>query len=774
MNTALASMEARGTIPPALQSAHLKGRIEGLVAFMTVEHCYRNASKSELEITYTFPMPPEAVLTRVSLTLNGKSLQGVVKEKNKASADYDTAIEDGDSAVLVEQAGPGLYTATLGNLLPAEEALISYEWVMPLQVHAGTARLTIPTAVKDRFGDPGRDGKLAPEQLTRQNALVEYPFTVEIDFDESLSEARISCPDHDTAQVVRVTTDTGANKRLIISDGAFLDRNLHIVLEDCPAMEACTLIDAGEELFFHATAPSPAPKVAGPVAIKILIDCSGSMQEENAIGHARRAAETLLHCLGDADYASVSSFGNHTFHSNEEMLPVTPKNLHLLTKAVSRLAANLGGTELEAAMVETLRKVTAPEGAPAPCILLITDGASWAHRRIVRAASKAGCKVFCIGVGSTPAESLLHEIAVHTDGHHTMLAQGEDMRPPVVAMLERMRQMSSWRAQVQWGERAHRWVSPSEATPVYANEQLHIFGRTRKELLGEAWAQCLPAITLVNAAQGQEAIHLNLPACVCERPALAKLIAQREMMCSGAAEALDIALRHQLISEQTSMVIVHERDIGNKALGVPTHSSVDQMVSGRYALSMDAPPILHAMPSRAEMNHRQTAVWRLSSVREEIVPFDSDEIFGIPAFLRKQAEPISADEGYIERLPATSPVRSLKLFNDILQKVICLEDALAQWLEQAKLPLAVQLLMVNGTKTEIHCNAAALLLHLNRLLDNDQVRLTAPAVAMLRQFIEEEHGRVDIHTDAAFSDVHTSLEGVLADEWPDQRQRITP
>jgi hypothetical protein len=292
--------------------------------------------------------------------------------------------------------------------------------------------------------------------------------------------------------------------------------------------------------------------------------------------------------------------------------------------------------------------------------------------------------------------------------------------------------------------------------------------------LGEAWAQCLPAITLVNAAQGQEAIHLNIPARVCERPLLAKLIAQREMMCSGAAEALDIALRHQLISEQTSMVIVHERDIGNKALGVPTHSSVDQMVSGRYALSMDAPPILHAMPGRTEINHRQTAVWRLSSVREEIVPLDSDEIFGIPAFLRKQAEPISADEGYIERLPATSPVRSLKLFNDILQKVICLEDALTQWLEQAKLPLTVQLLMVNGTKTEIHCNAAALLLHLNRLLDNDQVRLTAPAVAMLRQFIEEEHGRVDIHTDAAFSDVHTSLEGVLADEWPDQRQRITP
>lgn len=773
MNTALASMEASGTIPPVLQSAHLKGRIEGLVAFMTVEHCYRNASKKELEVTYTFPMPPEAVLTRVLLTLNGQSLQGVVKEKDKASADYDTAIEDGDSAVLVEQAGPGLYTATLGNLLPAEEALITYEWVMPISVRANVARLAIPTAVKDRFGDPGRDGKLKPEQATRQNALVEYPFTVEIDFDESLSAARISCPDHDTAQVVRVATDMGANKRLIISDGAFLDRNLHIVLEDCPAMEACTLIDAGEELFFHATAPSPAPRVAGPVALKLLIDCSGSMQEENAIGQARRAATTLLQYLSPNDYASVSSFGNSTFHSNEEMLQVTPKNFKLLGKAVTRLAANLGGTELESAMVETLRKVTAPEGAPAPCILLITDGASWAHRRIVRAASKAGCRVFCIGVGSNPAESLLHEIAVHTDGDHTMLAQGEDMQPPVVAMLERMRQMSSWRAQVQWGERAHRWVYPSEATPVYASEQLHVFGRTRKELLGEAWAQCLPAITLENAAQGQEAIHLNLPARVCESSALAKLIAQREMMCSGAAEALDIALRHQLISEQTSMVIVHERDIGNKALGVPTHSSVDQMGSTSFARCMNISAAHFCVSEEVERIDRQ-AVWRMATVREDAVPLHSDEPVGLPAFLRKQAEPVSADEGYLDRLPATSPVRSLKLFNEILQKVVGLEDALAQWMQQAKLPVVVQLLMVNGTEAEIHCNAAAVLLHLNRLLDNDQVRLTAQAVAMLRQLIEEEHGRVDVHTDAAFSEVHSSLEGVLADKWPDRRQWITP
>ncbi|MEY3969234.1 MAG: hypothetical protein RL617_247, partial [Pseudomonadota bacterium] len=276
-----------------------------------------------------------------------------------------------------------------------------------------------------------------------------------------------------------VQTEAAAIKRLSITEDAFLDRNLHIVLEDMPAIHQCTLIDSGEEVFFHATTPSPAPKAASRVAIKLLIDCSGSMQDENAIAQAKRAATTLLECLSTEDFASLSSFGNETFHSNEVMLAMDPKNLGALKKAVGALAANLGGTELEAAMIETLRKVAVPQGAPAPCILLITDGASWAHRRIVRAATRAGCKVFCIGVGSNPAESLLHEIAIHTDGDYTMLAQSEDMKPSVLAMLGRMRQSSGWKAQTNWVDRPHRWVYPSEATSLYCDEQLHFFGRTR-------------------------------------------------------------------------------------------------------------------------------------------------------------------------------------------------------------------------------------------------------------------------------------------------------
>ena len=42
----------------------------------------------------------------------------------QASARYEQAIDAGDLPVLVEQSTPGLYTASLGNLQPGDEAVI--------------------------------------------------------------------------------------------------------------------------------------------------------------------------------------------------------------------------------------------------------------------------------------------------------------------------------------------------------------------------------------------------------------------------------------------------------------------------------------------------------------------------------------------------------------------------------------------------------------------------------------------------------------------------
>jgi len=132
-------------------------------------------------------------------------------------------------------------------------------------------------------------------------------------------------------------------------------------------------------------------------------------------------------------------------------------------------------------------------------------------------------------------------------------------------------------------------------------------------------------------------------------PAMAKLIAQREMMVSAAPEALDIALRHQLISEQTSMIIVHERDAANMALGVPTAVSVEHMNSSYMARSesVSAGAPRFAKEDTTSFALDQPALWRLPSKDAIQSRLDvlNDLDFEVPAHLTRDH-----DESTAERL----------------------------------------------------------------------------------------------------------------------------
>jgi Ca-activated chloride channel family protein len=49
-------------------------------------------------------------------------------------------------------------------------------------------------------------------------------------------------------------------------------------------------------------------------------------------------------------------------------------------------------------------------------VLLITDGEVWDIENIIQTARESNHRIFAIGVGSSPADSLLREIAENSDG----------------------------------------------------------------------------------------------------------------------------------------------------------------------------------------------------------------------------------------------------------------------------------------------------------------------------------------------------------------------
>jgi len=159
----------------SLKSVRMEGKLEGLLLTMQVSQRYRNDTDDTIEATYTFPAGWGANLLGFSFTLNGKQMQAIALAKKKAEENYEKAITDGDTPVMLEKSPLGLYTANLGNIKPNEEAVIDIEYAQLLRFEKGRVRITVPTVIGARYGDEQKNGHIAPHQSVQANALVEYP-----------------------------------------------------------------------------------------------------------------------------------------------------------------------------------------------------------------------------------------------------------------------------------------------------------------------------------------------------------------------------------------------------------------------------------------------------------------------------------------------------------------------------------------------------------------------------------------------------------------------
>src|SRR2546423_1134323 len=73
---------ARGSLP--LKSMDIRGRIDGVLAQLTLCQTFVNAWDEPLEATYIFPLPDRAAVSGFRLEVAGRIVEGVLGERAKA------------------------------------------------------------------------------------------------------------------------------------------------------------------------------------------------------------------------------------------------------------------------------------------------------------------------------------------------------------------------------------------------------------------------------------------------------------------------------------------------------------------------------------------------------------------------------------------------------------------------------------------------------------------------------------------------------------------
>ena len=537
-----------GATPPALTGVEARGRLDGVLFSLTLRQTYRNAGPDPLEVIYSFPLPAEAALLGLAAEFGGRRLEGRVLPRQKAEAEYEQALDKGDAPVLLEVSGNGVYTANLGNLNPGESVTLEVRFAQLLAFEQGRLRVAIPTTIAPRYGNAVRAG-LQPHQVPEASLDVEYPLAVTLAVGASLARARIECPTH-----AHRVEPCGDEVRLDLAPGARLDRDVVVVLT--PAEPRPDLLAVGED-----TASPDAPKVAlaafsvpagatrEAIALRLLVDCSGSMGGDS-IDSARKALRGVLGGLTAPDEVSLTRFGSTVQHvvGAGGYSDALRERLHA---AVDDTDASLGGTEMQAAL-ESVFAAWPRRGAVAD-VLLITDGEVWQSAELVESARRSGHRVFAIGVGSSPAESVLRELAEATGGAAEFATPGEALHLAAGRMLARMRQKCAAGLDVDWG------VEPLWQLPL---PRQGFGGDTVLALAGFA-AGAVPHGSVRLLAAGADGAQVEVARTAAGVPVtgsdLARIAAARRFRAVDEVQAADLALRYQLVTRLTHCVLVHER-----------------------------------------------------------------------------------------------------------------------------------------------------------------------------------------------------------------------
>lgn len=574
-----------------LEGIRVVGEMHGLMLEMSVEQRFRNSLGKNVELVYTFPLPWGAVLLGVDVQLGDRPLTGAVVGKQQAEASYEEALSEGDAAIMLERNHDHSYCLNLGNLARGEQCVITLRYAQILQFEQRGLRLLIPTVIAPRYGHDVADGGMLPHQACIHDLLAEYPFDITLHLHGELARARVGSPSHPVRIVLGSAGAADAILTVSLARHGVLDRDFVLIIDqltgDSSVILARDCVEKDRVVALASFCPRIPPQVAPAIVLKILVDCSGSM-EGDSLEAARRALHSIIRQMGHGDRFSLSRFGNVVEHNSRGFWMTTDVTRLSAQRWINALQADLGGTEMEAA----LRSTFALSPATPSDILIVTDGEISAIDRVINAARVSRQRVFVVGIGSSPAESHMRRLAEATLGACDFVAPGEAVGPAVLRMFARLRSPRLTDLAVVWPAGSDPvWMS-SVNKAVFDGDTIKVFALLPQPR--EAQSMSVGKVRLLGrrsvAGDLEEVGCADFLPAVEQGDTLSRLAAferlqsiESEWLTGDTLEATQLAVAYQLVTEQTSFLLVHQRDEERKAGSMPDLCKIRQMVPAGWS-----------------------------------------------------------------------------------------------------------------------------------------------------------------------------------------------
>ena len=542
---------------PALRSVDVSARISGLLAETTLIQKYQNDTESNLELTYTFPLPVSAILLSFFVQVGERRFHGEVIPRTDAEIAYENALTEGNSAFRLQEIRAGLYNATLGNVMAGEAVEITMTYAETLAWNGHTLRYRLPTTIAPRYGEPTR---IQPWQRPVTSMMVEYQLNLTMTISGELARSAVNCPSHRISFL-----NEGDTLKLTLAKGAAMDRDFVLEMENTAVQSLGVSASARDTHVAMLTLlPPPVENHEQNRDVVMVLDCSGSMQGDS-LKLAKEGIQLALGSMQPNERFGIVAFGSNAVQFNKQLQPANRKNLEIARRWVNTLKI-MGGTNLPEALEFALKL---HDGASMD-ILLLTDGEVWLPEDTLPAAKQNNIRVFTIGIGSAVAEDVVEILANETGGACELVSPAEDMSARIYRHFNRMRQPQMEELDIRWPS-APKWVSQPERA-CFAGDAYAVFAAFEDEPAG------LVGVSITFSGQQANTIEIPLISEAPSADAVVRTAVKQHLPRLSPALRKDWALRYQLLTEQTDYLITMERTEGERAENFPDLQTQPQML----------------------------------------------------------------------------------------------------------------------------------------------------------------------------------------------------
>jgi Ca-activated chloride channel family protein len=563
-------------------------RVSGPVARTTLSQNFLNDGTEWVEGIYVFPLPDSAAVDRLRIRVGERVIEGEIREKEEAKAEYAQAKKEGRRAGLVEQQRSNLFTTSIANIGPGETVVVEIEYLETLSYDDGQFSLRFPltltpryipgTPVADRQGtgwspdtDRVPDGSLiTPPVVTRSDdhlfsmrAIIDagtaldviashyHPIKVAV-LDETAGIYEVTLTgstapmDHDLELVWRPVTDSAARAALFREDK---DGKPHFLLMVLPPDEM-----AGDQ----ATATESMPR-----DLVFVIDTSGSMHG-TSMEQAKQALLLALPGLRPNDRFNVIQFNSETDALFPASVSASPGNVRLARNYIQRLTAN-GGTEMRPALERAL--LFEGDEAELRQIVFVTDGSVGNEQELFALIENSldESRLFTVGIGSAPNSLFMRKAAEAGRGSYTFISALHEVEEKMGRLIRKIEQPRVTGISVEWPRGAIAY--PEVVPDLYAGEPVV----QKVRLLSEPRTGDLVRVS-GTYAMGDWVVELPIAekagnagiAAVWGRARIEHLM-DRERRGDDPAEirsaVIETALDHNLVSRYTSFVAIDKTPV---------------------------------------------------------------------------------------------------------------------------------------------------------------------------------------------------------------------